>query len=70
MEAKTKLEDFYKDARALMEKHGLVMECFDNYNGHGEWCGYDFTLRSKEPVNDRYPIHMESIKEFVENVSP
>lgn len=64
-----KLEDFYKDVRDLLDKYNLVIECSDNYNGHGEWCGYLFTLRSREAVNDKFPICVNSIEEFIDNLS-
>lgn len=52
-----------------MNKHSLTMECMDNYDGKGRWCGQTFTLRSKEPKNDRYEIYVESLSDFVDNGS-
>ena len=59
------LTDFYADLRAVMDKHNLIMDCRDEYNDDG-WCGQQFTLRSKDPVNGKYPIYTESLSEFVE----
>ena len=68
MDTDKTLTDFYADLRAVMEKHNLIMDCMDEYNRDG-WCGQTFILRSKKPVNGRYPIYTESLSEFVENAS-
>lgn len=64
-----KLEQFYLDLKKLLNKHDLTMECMDNYDGQDRWCGQTFTLRSKTPKNGRYEVYVESLNDFVENVS-
>ena len=59
------LNDFYNDLTLLMQKYELTMECRDEYNEDG-WCGQQFTLRSKEPVNGRYLVYIEDIGDFVQ----
>jgi len=64
-----KLKSFYSELKQLMNRYELTMECMDNYDGMGRWCGQTFTLRSKEPKNDVYEIYTESLNDFVENGS-
>ncbi len=65
MTTRITLNDFYSDLILLMQKYELTMDCRDEYNRDG-WCGQQFTLRSKEPVDGKYIVYIEDIGDFVE----
>ena len=63
------LKSFYTELKQLLNKHGLIMETYNDYDGEGRYCGQDFTLRNKEAVNGRFPIYVNSLISFVDNGS-
>ncbi len=61
MTTRITLNDFYNDLTLLMQKYELTMDCRDEYNEDG-WCGQQFTLRSKEPVDGKYIADCLAVK--------
>ena len=62
-------KEFFEDLKSLFEKHNVILDVSDNYDGHDEYCGQFVEIRSINYDGDELPIYIDDIEELAKQLS-
>lgn len=62
-------KEFFEDLRSVFEKHNVILDVSDNYDGRDEYCGQSVEIRSINYDGDELPIYIDDIEELAKQIN-